>query len=123
MGARPKASPIGLFAKSAGKEEEEEEEEAPATISRSALPRSGLPPPTPAPDLGIPGLASGLAAAQAAAAKFNEQFNVMAAKTAEPDPEAMLEEAEIAGTTESGGVTEMTRGGYTFCRKCAVKAT
>ena len=124
MGSRPKASPMGLFAKEAGRESPEPEETAQPQSTRPAMPRAGLPPPTAIgglviPDFGMPGLASGLAAAQAAAAKFNEQLAAqgLVAKAADE----AVEDTEAVEATEwaagEGATNEMTRGGYTFCRK------
>lgn len=122
--SKPKASPLGLFAKSAT-EDPEPEEQAPAP-PRPATARSGLPPPSAAappdmPVLGMPGLASGLAAAQAAAARFNEQLAAHGVKVGVAGTSAQGQDLIDEDEPEAGGsgATEMTRGGYTFCKKYA----
>ena len=68
--SKPKVSPLGVFANSAI--EDEEPEEAPPQV-KPATARASLPPPSAAEPMDV-GLAAGLAAAQAVAARFNDQL-------------------------------------------------
>jgi len=116
--AKPKSSPLGVFSSV----DDPEPETEPPPPSRPAVARSGLPPPSMEMSTGMMGLTSSLAAAQAAAARFTEQLEasgVSVASGAAAGARAASDPMEEEEATNSTGATEMTRGGYTFCKKYA----